>query len=390
MHALAMRLYRALSKTSVQVSNFVGGMLMLSVAAAHTFDVLSRIERKGLPLLALKTAVGRTRIVVEDSAAAAAFTSSLPPLLCAGADLSVSSEGPIATSFAPNELIDQDESACSRSLSATGRSTLLAAPPVADALYKELLGMLEEANAGGVIFSLDASRHRLPNDSTFEHLREMMDAGLFSAEATCVAEATAHLDTQLLTCVRRLIEHKELFAQDGVTIDLHPPVFTCEQAEALCQPTPAALSLKNLLLTDKKKRQRYLMTAVTSTQTGFKPMGAAVEAARPSLKPKGGLTFAPQTDLKASLALLPGSVTPLGVLNDRSGEVALFLDQNIFASHERSLVSCHPNACHASVTMHRQALVAFVHAAAGHAVTVIPMDGSAAVPDVSEVVTEER
>jgi len=364
-------------------------LIMLSVATSHLVDVLSRVERKGLPLLALKSVAGHTRIVVERSAAAAAFVRALPPLMQLGANLSVNTdERFIASGFAGSELFGgvpgskgsgaMPLSTSASELDAKPSSTpgSVTPPPAghADSLYTTLIGMIAEANEGGTIFSLDASRHRLPNEATAEHLKEMVDAGVLS-EATSLEEATAHLDRQTIACVRSLIEHKDLFAPHGVTIDLHPPVFTCEQAEALCQEAPHALSLKNLFMTDKKRKLKYLMTAMADTQTGFKPMAAAVEEAIPAMKPKGGMTFAPQTDLKALMQLLPGSVTPLGLLNDGDGQVAFFLDQNIFGA-EAELVSCHPNACHASVTMHREALVRFLQSATGHAVTIIPMDGS--------------
>merc|ERR1712083_415637 len=143
-----------------------------------------------------------------------------------------------------------------------------------------------------------------------------------------------------------------------------------------CQQTTDTVPLKNLFMTDKKKRQKYLMTACADTQTGFKPMGVAVEAVNASFKPKGGLSFAPHADLKACLGLLPGSVTPLGLLNDGGKEVMFFLDQNIFTNEAAEFVSCHPNACNASVRMHKQDLIRFLQVATGHAVTIIPMDGS--------------
>jgi Ala-tRNA(Pro) deacylase len=344
---------------------------------------------KGLPLLALKSTAGRTQIVIEGSAMASSFVRALPPLLRSGSRLSVSSE---VSGFDHNELFDDalKEKVVPKCMagpnplsmvvsSSSQRTTLVAPPPKghADQLYAALLGMIEQANMGGAIFSLDASKHRIVNGATAGHLKEMVDTGVLCSLETCLQEGMAHFDAQLLACMEALIMHKDIFAHHGVTIDLHPPVFTCEQAHELCQETPNALSLKNLFMTDKKKKQKYLMTAIADTQTGFKPMGAAVEAAAPSMKPKGGLSFASHTDLKGNLGLLPGSVSPLGLLNDNGGVVAFFLDQRIFAQEEVAFVSCHPNACNASVTMHRNDLVKFLQTATGHTVTIIPMDGSA-------------
>lgn len=236
-----------------------------------------------------------------------------------------------------------------------------------DELLRQLVGILDAANAeaGQRLFTLDASLHRGSNPLEATHFGEMGRTAESGAE---------HLDAQLVACVEAMVEHKHLLPH-GVTLFLHPPVFTCEQADELCQEASHhdGLALKNLFMMDKKKQLRYLVTACAATKTGFKEMAKAIEAAG-GAKPKGGLTFAP--DLTERLSLLPGSVTPLGLLNDAGGDVPFYLDQSIFQQDDKEFLSCHPNACHASVLVHRSDLVQFIQEALGHPVTIIPLDGS--------------
>merc|ERR1712232_1440612 len=84
----------------------------------------------------------------------------------------------------------------------------------------------------------------------------------------------------------------------------------CEQAEQLCQKPEMnngeTLALKNLFLKDKKKKNNfYLVTACVDTEIRLKEVKFAKQ-----------VSFASPDNLKDKLNLLPGSVTPLGLLND--------------------------------------------------------------------------
>ena len=52
------------------------------------------------------------------------------------------------------------------------------------------------------------------------------------------------------------------------------------------------------------------------------------------------LTFGKETELKTILGLTPGSVSPLGLLNDQNGIVKLYIDKEIWYSN---IVNFHPN-----------------------------------------------
>ena len=59
------------------------------------------------------------------------------------------------------------------------------------------------------------------------------------------------------------------------------------------------------------------------------------------------LSFASSQDLEELLQLTPGAVTPLGLLNDASHRVQLFLDADFLS--DEVLISVHPNDNTASI-----------------------------------------
>lgn len=114
------------------------------------------------------------------------------------------------------------------------------------------------------------------------------------------------------------------------TIHEHPAVFTVEEAKALRGSLEGA-HIKNLFLRDKKRRI-WLCTVLENQQIDLK-------ALRTRLGAKGGLSFGSPELLMETLGVIPGAVTPFGVINDRQRVVTVVLDAGIF--RER-LVNCHP------------------------------------------------
>ena len=118
----------------------------------------------------------------------------------------------------------------------------------------------------------------------------------------------------------------------------HPPVMTVEQAKRLRGPIPAC-HVKNLLLRDKKRRL-WLLTLPESRQVVLKSL-------RPLLGARGGPSFASPELMRQTLGVEPGSVTPLGALNDTDCRVTVVLD--------RTLLDCEQIAVH---PLHNAATIA--------------------------------
>lgn len=110
----------------------------------------------------------------------------------------------------------------------------------------------------------------------------------------------------------------------------HPAVFNMAELDAVALPYPDLIA-KNLFVRDDKKRSYYLITVKGDKRVDLKAFRRA-QGLR-------NLTFASAGDLMALLGLVPGDVTPLGLLNDADRRVTLFLD----ADFEGSLMGVHPN-----------------------------------------------
>lgn len=120
----------------------------------------------------------------------------------------------------------------------------------------------------------------------------------------------------------------------GVAYELteHPAAFTVEEMDRIALPHPEA-GAKNLFLRDDKHRNHYLVTL-----RDHKAIDLRAFAREQGLR---RLSFASAVDLQAMLGLAPGSVTPLGLLNDKDRRVALYLDDEFTRPGE--LIGVHPN-----------------------------------------------
>ena len=70
------------------------------------------------------------------------------------------------------------------------------------------------------------------------------------------------------------------------------------------------------------------------------------------------LSFASENDLMQVLGLIPGAVTPLGLLNDAECKVQLYLDEAFFAAP--GLIGVHPNDNTATVWLRADDLAALI------------------------------
>ena len=97
-------------------------------------------------------------------------------------------------------------------------------------------------------------------------------------------------------------------------------------------PYPEA-DAKNLFVRDDKKRNYYLITVQGDKRVNLKEFRRN-NGTRP-------LSFASEEELKERMDLLPGAVTPLGILNDEARSVQFFLDKAFLG--KPGLVGVHPN-----------------------------------------------
>lgn len=90
---------------------------------------------------------------------------------------------------------------------------------------------------------------------------------------------------------------------------------------------------KNLFVRDDRKRNYYLITV-----KGDKRVDLKAFRRNNNTRP---LSFASADDLMDIMGLIPGAVTPLGLLNDATCKVTLFLDD--YFTKNLGLIGVHPN-----------------------------------------------
>ena len=143
-------------------------------------------------------------------------------------------------------------------------------------------------------------------------------------------------------------ETYEYLTAHGVDYEVieHPAMFNMEEVEKLNLPHPEA-DAKNLFVRDDKKLHYYMITVQGDKRVDLKQFR----------KQHGlrNLSFASADDLMEILGLIPGAVTPLGLLNDQERKVELYLD----AAFDE-LISIHPNDNTASVWMKTKDLIRII------------------------------
>ena len=82
------------------------------------------------------------------------------------------------------------------------------------------------------------------------------------------------------------------------------------------------------------------------------------------------LSFASEQELMELMGVIPGAVTPLGVLNDEERKVQVFLDQDLIEGS--GLVGVHPNDNTATIWMKTKDLMDLIREH-GNAVSVIEL-----------------
>lgn len=129
----------------------------------------------------------------------------------------------------------------------------------------------------------------------------------------------------------------------------HAAVYNMEELAAIRLPHPE-WDAKNLFVRDDKKRNYYLITVKGDKRVDLKEFR----------KQHGlrNLSFASTDDLMEILGLIPGAVTPLGLLNDENLRVKLYLD----ADFAGNMIGVHPNDNTATVWMQADDLRALIRA----------------------------
>ena len=163
-----------------------------------------------------------------------------------------------------------------------------------------------------------------------------------------LADGTAPANAQIL--LDRLLD----LGIEATTAD-HPPVFTVEEAKALRGELVGAHT-KNLFVRDKKGVM-WLIVALEDRRVDLKELAGKIGLKR--------LSFGSADRLMKYLGVIPGAVTPFGVINDHGGMVSVALDQGLQA---HDVWNFHPVDNAKTTTLRGEDMVRFLEAV-GHAPT---------------------
>jgi Ala-tRNA(Pro) deacylase len=140
----------------------------------------------------------------------------------------------------------------------------------------------------------------------------------------------------------------------------HPPLFTVEQSKTLRGELPGGHT-KNLFLKDKKDRM-WLVTAEEDRPIDLKALGTALGAS-------GRVSFGSPERLMRHLGVIPGAVTPFGLVNDIDGQVSFVLDEGLM---RHDTLNFHPLTNEATTAIGRDDFLRFLEAI-GHAPRVLAL-----------------
>lgn len=143
-------------------------------------------------------------------------------------------------------------------------------------------------------------------------------------------------------------ETYDYLTEKGIEYEVteHKAVFNMAELDEVKLPYPEC-DAKNLFVRDDKRRNYYLITVKGNKRVNLKEFRK-----QNGTKP---LTFASPEDLLAIMGLTPGSVTPLGVLNDTELKVHAFIDKDFLA--EPQIIGVHPNDNTATVWLKAEELI---------------------------------
>lgn len=126
----------------------------------------------------------------------------------------------------------------------------------------------------------------------------------------------------------------------------HGPVFTMEELTHVGLAYPEAEG-KNLFLRDSGKKQYFLLTVKGDVPVDLKKFRENQGTRR--------LSFATPEEMDRMLGLIPGAVSPLGLMNDEERKVVFYLDRKYL--EPPAIIGIHPNDNSATVAMKVEDLV---------------------------------
>ena len=134
----------------------------------------------------------------------------------------------------------------------------------------------------------------------------------------------------------------------------HEAATTMEACEAIDEALDVVMC-KNLFLCNRQKTNFYLLLMPGDKKFKTKELSAQINSAR--------LSFAEAEDMLKYLDIEPGSVSVMGLMNDKGKGVSLLIDEDVL---EGEYLGCHPCVCTSSLKLKTADVIGKFLPATGH------------------------
>ncbi len=143
----------------------------------------------------------------------------------------------------------------------------------------------------------------------------------------------------------------------------HEPTDTMEACIAVGEALQIVIC-KNLFLCNRQKTAFYLLMMPGDKKFKTKELSSQIGSAR--------LSFAEPEDMEKYLDILPGSVSVMGLMNDKEHQVQLLIDEDVLKDE---YVGCHPCVNTSSLKLRTEDLIRIFLPAVGHEYKTVKLVG---------------
>ena len=141
----------------------------------------------------------------------------------------------------------------------------------------------------------------------------------------------------------------------------HEAAMTMEACEEIDKTLEATIC-KNLLLCNRQETQFYILLLPGDKVFKTKDLSAQVGSSR--------LSFAKPEYMEQYLDITPGSLSVLGLMNDKDKMVRLLIDEDVLTGE---YIGCHPCINTSSLRLRTKDLVEKIIPAMGHELTIVKL-----------------
>ena len=153
---------------------------------------------------------------------------------------------------------------------------------------------------------------------------------------------------------------------DGLNIEYeridHEPAMTMEVCAEIDRMLDATIC-KNLFLCNRQETAFYLLMIPGDKPFKTKDISAQIGSSR--------LSFASAENMEKYLDITPGSVSVLGLMNDKDNAVRLLIDEDVLKG---DFFGCHPCVNTSSLRIRTSDLTEKILSAVGHGYTVVHLE----------------